>query len=70
MAALVLWEETVNGSTMSFRGVQELRPGDIVLMHFRPGLASELRIVVERVEAAGLRIALLEDYLVPDVTPR
>jgi peptidoglycan/xylan/chitin deacetylase (PgdA/CDA1 family) len=70
MAALVLWEETVNGSTMSFRGVQELRPGDIVLMHFRPGLASELRIVAERVEAAGLRIALLEDYLVPDVTPR
>ena len=65
MAALVLWEETVNGSTMSFRDVTELRPGDIVLMHFRPQLAAELRIVAERVEAAGLRIALLEDYLVP-----
>jgi peptidoglycan/xylan/chitin deacetylase (PgdA/CDA1 family) len=68
MAALVLWEETVNGSTMSFREIRELRPGDIVLMHFRPQLAAELRIVVERIEAAGLRIALLEDYLVPDTS--
>jgi peptidoglycan/xylan/chitin deacetylase (PgdA/CDA1 family) len=67
MAAIVLWEETVNGSTMSFRGIQELRPGDIVLMHFRPQLPSELRIVTERIEAAGLRVALLEDYLVPAV---
>jgi peptidoglycan/xylan/chitin deacetylase (PgdA/CDA1 family) len=68
MAAIVLWEETVNGSTISFRETQALRPGDIVLMHFRPQLAAELRVVVERVEASGLRIALLEDYLVPDVT--
>jgi peptidoglycan/xylan/chitin deacetylase (PgdA/CDA1 family) len=65
MAALVLWEVTVDGSRMSFRGTPELRPGDIVLMHFRPQLAAELRIVTERIEAAGLRIALLEDYLVP-----
>jgi peptidoglycan/xylan/chitin deacetylase (PgdA/CDA1 family) len=66
MAAVVLWEETVNGSTMGFRAIPDLRPGDIVLMHFRPQLVAELRVVVERVEAAGLRIALLEDYLLPD----
>jgi peptidoglycan/xylan/chitin deacetylase (PgdA/CDA1 family) len=65
MATLVLWGVTVDGSRMSFRETPELRPGDIVLMHFRPQLAAELRIVTERIEAARLRIALLEDYLVP-----
>jgi peptidoglycan/xylan/chitin deacetylase (PgdA/CDA1 family) len=69
MAAIVLWEETVNGSAVSYRSTPALRPGDIVLMHFRPQLVAELRMIVERIEAAGLRIALLEDYLVPDVTP-
>jgi peptidoglycan/xylan/chitin deacetylase (PgdA/CDA1 family) len=71
MAAIVLWEETVDGSRMSFREVPELQPGDIVLLHFRPQLAAELRIVTERIQAAGLRIALLEDYLVaPDAGRR
>lgn len=65
MAAVVLWEETVDGDTLRFRHTRRVRPGDIVLLHFRPGLAEELRQVVRRIEAAGLRIALLEDYLVP-----
>jgi hypothetical protein len=69
MAAIVLWEETVNGTTMSYRSTPALRPGDIVLLHFRPQLVAELRMIVERVEAAGLRIALLEDYLIPEVAP-
>jgi hypothetical protein len=34
-------------------------------MHFRPSFVTELRALVERVDAAGLRFALLEDYLVP-----
>lgn len=63
MAALVLWEETVDGATIRYRHEPRLRPGDIVLLHFRPGLADELRRVVRRVEAVGLRVALLEDYL-------
>jgi peptidoglycan/xylan/chitin deacetylase (PgdA/CDA1 family) len=68
MAAVVLWEETVDGSRMSFRAVPWLRPGDIVLLHFRPQLVAELRIVLRRVEAAGLRPALLEGYLVPSAS--
>jgi peptidoglycan/xylan/chitin deacetylase (PgdA/CDA1 family) len=70
MAAIVLWEESVNGSTISYRSTPAFRPGDIVLLHFRPQLVAELRMIVERIEAAGLRIALLEDYLIPQVTPR
>lgn len=65
MAALVLWEETVNGGTVSYRSTPRLRAGDIVLFHFRPGLAGELHQTIRRIEAAGLRVARLEDYLVP-----
>lgn len=71
MAAIVLWEQTVDGTAMSYRHEPRLRPGDILLFHFRPGLADELRWAVEQVEAAGLRVALLEEYLVPrSVGPR
>jgi peptidoglycan/xylan/chitin deacetylase (PgdA/CDA1 family) len=63
MKAVVLWEETVNQDTISFRHGPELRPGDIVLMHFRPEFRQELETIVERVDRAGLRFALLEDYI-------
>jgi peptidoglycan/xylan/chitin deacetylase (PgdA/CDA1 family) len=65
MAAVVLWEASVNGHVVGFRTVPRLRPGDVLLMHFRPSFVTELRALVERVDAAGLRFALLEDYLVP-----
>jgi hypothetical protein len=35
-------------------------------MHFRPTFVTELRALADRVDEAGLRFALLEDYLVPD----
>jgi peptidoglycan/xylan/chitin deacetylase (PgdA/CDA1 family) len=63
MVALVLWEETVEGDTISFRHVPELRPGDIVLLHFRPQLGRELRVVAQAAKKAGLRFGRLEDYL-------
>lgn len=71
MAAVVLWEQAVEGTRMSYRHEPRLRPGDILLFHFRPELADELRWAVERIESTGLRVALLEDYLVPEsVGPR
>jgi peptidoglycan/xylan/chitin deacetylase (PgdA/CDA1 family) len=63
MAAVVLWESAIDRGRVTFRHHTELRPGDIVLLHFRPGLVADLRALVARVEAAGLRVALLEDYL-------
>jgi peptidoglycan/xylan/chitin deacetylase (PgdA/CDA1 family) len=66
MAAVVLWEASANGDVVRFRSVVQVRRVDILLMHFRPSFVTELRSLVERVEAAGLRFALLEDYLVPD----
>jgi peptidoglycan/xylan/chitin deacetylase (PgdA/CDA1 family) len=69
MAAIVLWEASVNGSDVGFRTTPRLRAGDILLMHFRPSFVTELRALADRAEEAGLRFALLEDYLVPDSVP-
>jgi peptidoglycan/xylan/chitin deacetylase (PgdA/CDA1 family) len=66
MAAVVLWEMSVNGSVVGFRSLPQLRRGDILLMHFRPTFVTELRALADRVDEAGLRFALLEDYLVPE----
>jgi peptidoglycan/xylan/chitin deacetylase (PgdA/CDA1 family) len=66
MAAIVLWEVSVSGADVTFRTTPQLRPGDILLMHFRPSFVSELRVLADRAREAGLRFALLEDYVVPD----
>jgi peptidoglycan/xylan/chitin deacetylase (PgdA/CDA1 family) len=65
MTAVVLWEEVVDQGTIRFRTVDRFRPGDIVLLHFRPELPDDLRTLVRRLDAAGLHVARLEDYLLP-----
>jgi peptidoglycan/xylan/chitin deacetylase (PgdA/CDA1 family) len=69
MRALVLWQENVNNDVVGFREAQHFRPGDIILMHFRPSFVQELTVIRDRVHEAGLRFALLEDYLAPDTVP-
>jgi peptidoglycan/xylan/chitin deacetylase (PgdA/CDA1 family) len=69
MRAVVIWQETVNNDVVRFREVLYLRPGDIILMHFRPSFVQELNVIRQRVQDAGLRFALLEDYVAPDTVP-
>jgi peptidoglycan/xylan/chitin deacetylase (PgdA/CDA1 family) len=69
MRAVVIWQENVNNDVVGFREVQHFRPGDIVLMHFRPSFVQELHVIRDRVQAAGLRFALLQDYIAPDTVP-
>jgi peptidoglycan/xylan/chitin deacetylase (PgdA/CDA1 family) len=69
MRAVVLWQENVNFDVVGFREVQYFRPGDIILMHFRPSFIQELNVIKQRVEEQGLRFAFLEDYLAPDSIP-
>jgi peptidoglycan/xylan/chitin deacetylase (PgdA/CDA1 family) len=69
MRAVVLWEQNVNHDMVGFRNRPEFRPGDIILMHLRPQFVQELNVIEQRVEASGLRFALLEDYLAPDTVP-
>jgi peptidoglycan/xylan/chitin deacetylase (PgdA/CDA1 family) len=65
MVAIVLWEVVVDHGRVRHRTVAQLRPGDIVLFHFEDGLGDSLRMFAQQAQAAGLRIARLEDYLVP-----
>lgn len=69
MAAVVLWEEVVDRGEIRFRTVRRFRPGDIVLLHFRPELPDDLRMLARRLDASGLRAARLEDYLPPRSPP-
>lgn len=59
---IVMWDASVNrGKVAKARG--ELRPGSIVLLHFRPELKSDLEAAVRAIRKAGLRPANLADYL-------
>jgi peptidoglycan/xylan/chitin deacetylase (PgdA/CDA1 family) len=42
-----------------------LKPGDIILTHFRKGLAADIRAAVADIRAQGFEVARLEDYLTP-----
>lgn len=60
---IVMWDASVNrGKVVKARG--ELRPGSIILLHFRPELKSDLEATVKAIRKAGLEPADLADYLV------
>lgn len=61
--AIVDWETLVGSGRMAFQVGTKLRPGDIVLMHFRPEFPQDLAAFVKAQKAAGLKVVLLEDYL-------
>ena len=59
---IVMWDASVNrGRVAKARG--ELRPGSIILLHFRPELKTDLEAAVRAIRKAGLRPANLADYL-------
>lgn len=60
---IVKWGASVNKGKVTFASGEALRPGDIVLMHYRPELAQDLAAAVAAAQAAGLKPALLTDYL-------
>ncbi|MFZ1812551.1 MAG: polysaccharide deacetylase family protein [Candidatus Saccharimonadales bacterium] len=63
MRAIVNWIAKANGGSMQYQIGHELRPGDIVLMHFRPEFADDLAAFVKARDAAGLHTELLEDWI-------
>lgn len=62
MKAVVHWSATFDGGTLSTAG-GPLRPGDIILLHFKPGLGINLSVLLDQIAAAGLRPARLADYV-------
>lgn len=63
LKAIVDWETKANAGHMDYQVGAGLRPGDIVLMHFRPEFPQDLAAFLAAQKAAGLKVVLLEDYL-------
>lgn len=63
MKAIINWEAKANAGKMDYQVGSSLRPGDIVLMHFRPEFAADLAAFRAAQLAAGLEVVLLEDFL-------
>lgn len=63
MKAIVTWEAKANAGKMDYQVGNSLRPGDIVLMHFRAEFAADLAAFRAAQLAAALEVVLLEDFL-------
>ncbi|MCI0144085.1 polysaccharide deacetylase family protein [Arthrobacter bambusae] len=63
LKAIITWEAKANAGQMDYQVGNSLRPGDIVLMHFRPEFAADLSAFRQAQLAAGLEVVLLEDFL-------
>lgn len=63
MRAVVTWIAKANGGSMQYQIGEHLRPGDIVLMHFRPEFAEDMQAFLDAQNAAGLHTELLEDWV-------
>jgi len=63
MKAVVTWVAKANGGSMQYQIGNKLRPGDVVLMHFRPEFKQDMKAFIDAMNVAGLHTALLEDAL-------
>lgn len=63
MRAVVTWIAKANGGSMQYQIGDHLRPGDVVLMHFRPEFQQDMKAFIDAQNAAGLHTELLEDWV-------
>jgi peptidoglycan/xylan/chitin deacetylase (PgdA/CDA1 family) len=61
--AIITWVAKANGGSMQYQIGDKLRPGDIVLMHFRSVFKQDLQAFIDAKNAAGLQTELLEDWI-------
>ncbi|WP_432991063.1 polysaccharide deacetylase family protein [Dactylosporangium sp. CA-233914] len=63
MKAAFFWRETTDKGIVRYQTGQTVKPGDILLMHFRPAFVDDFLAVLQAIANAGLTPALLEDYI-------
>jgi peptidoglycan/xylan/chitin deacetylase (PgdA/CDA1 family) len=63
MKAIVTWIAKANGGSMQYQIGDHLRPGDIVLMHFRPEFQKDLKAFLDAMNQQKLHTELLENWL-------
>ncbi|GHH64440.1 hypothetical protein GCM10017673_07120 [Streptosporangium violaceochromogenes] len=63
--ALLLWTATVQpGGKIAYQVPDKrLRPGDVLLLHFRPGLSRDFRVLVGKIRRRGFELGNLHAYL-------
>ncbi|HKU11599.1 MAG TPA: polysaccharide deacetylase family protein [Sinomonas sp.] len=61
--AIIDWEAKSDSGQMGYQYGNALRPGDIVLMHFRPEFAADFAAFRAAQLAAGLTVANLERFI-------
>lgn len=61
--AIIDWETLVSAGQMQYQVGTKLRPGDIVLMHFRPEFEQDLKAFHQARTEAGLQVKRLDDFL-------
>lgn len=61
--ASVLWSAAVNDGVVQFQGGDRLRPGDIVLMHFRKTFTEDYNAFLAQAKRDGLIPVPLADFL-------
>jgi peptidoglycan/xylan/chitin deacetylase (PgdA/CDA1 family) len=63
MKAAFYWKETTDHGVVFFQEGHTVKPGDIILMHFRPRFVDDFLAVLNAIHKAGLTPARLEDYI-------
>jgi peptidoglycan/xylan/chitin deacetylase (PgdA/CDA1 family) len=63
MRAAVLWTAAVNDGHVQFQVGNKLRPGDIVLMHFRKTFKQDFQAFLDQARKDGLTPVPLADFL-------
>jgi peptidoglycan/xylan/chitin deacetylase (PgdA/CDA1 family) len=63
MRVAVLWTAAVNDGHVQFQAGDKLKPGDIVLMHFRKTFKEDYTAFVEQAKKDGLTPVPLADFL-------
>lgn len=63
MRAAFFWKQTVHEGKVRYQEGRTVKPGDIILMHFRPAFVADFLAALRAIHRAGLTPALIEDYL-------
>ncbi|BCJ48710.1 chitooligosaccharide deacetylase [Actinoplanes sp. NBRC 14428] len=63
MKAAFMWKETVHKGKVRYQEGKRVKPGDIILMHFREAFVKDFLSALRAIHKAGLTPALLEDYI-------
>lgn len=62
--AVFHWTQAVNGGHVYYQTEEkEVKPGDVILMHFREAYVADFLAALKAIHASGLTPALLEDYV-------